>query len=80
MSETRNHCVALDNYLDKYQPLRVQGMIGETLEACLTGAERRNHELYLSDKISLLYKIVLEDSGEGANIQKLIIQLNEQAK
>ena len=80
VQETENHCLGLDNYLDKYQPVRVQTMIGETLEACLTGEERRSHELYASDKISLLYRIVLEDSGAGGNINKLIIKLNEQAK
>ena len=80
MSETKNHCLALDNYLDKYQPVRVQSMIGDTLKACLTGDERRSHELYENDKISLLYRIVLEDTGEQSNIQRLIIQLNEQAK
>jgi|TARA_B110000285_G_scaffold223307_1_gene278621 hypothetical protein len=51
-----NHCTALDNYLDKYQPVRMQGMIGDTLYACLYGGERRKHELYDQDKISLLYR------------------------
>lgn len=55
-------------------------MIDETLDAALTGEERRNHELYANDKISLLYKIVLEDNGAGDAIQKLIISLNEKAK
>lgn len=72
--------MALDNFIDKYQPVKIQTMIGETLDACLTGEERRSHELYANDKISLLYRIVLEDSGEGCNIQRLIIKLNEQAK
>ena len=80
MAETENHCVALDNFMNKYQPVRVQTMIGETLDACLTGEERRNHELYENDKISLLYRMVLEDTGKGADIQKLIIRLNEDAK
>jgi len=55
-------------------------MIDETLLACLTGEERRSHELYAQDKISLLYRIVLEDTGAGLDIQKLIISLNEAAK
>ena len=80
MQNTDNHCVALDNFMNKYQPVRVQNMIDETLDATLTGEERRNHELYAQDKISLLYKIVLEDTGAGDAIQKLIIRLNEDAK
>lgn len=80
MQSTENHCVALDNFMNKYQPVRVQTMIGETLDACLTGEERRSHELYANDKISLLYRIVLEDTGQGGDIQKMIIRLNEDAK
>lgn len=56
VQRNENHCTALDNYLDKYQPVRMQGMIGDTLYACLYGAERRKHELYDQDKISLLYR------------------------
>ena len=41
--------------------------------------ERKRLEYYDVEKMGLLYKIVLEDSGYG-NIQRLIIQLNEKAK
>ena len=63
VNKTDNHCTALDNYLDKYQPVRMQGMIGDTLYACLYGAERRKHELYDQDKTSLLYRTILSDDG-----------------
>jgi hypothetical protein len=55
-------------------------MIGDTLYACLTGPARRAHELYDSDKLSLLYRDILADSGTGQGIQALIHQLNERAK
>ena len=80
VNSTENHCVKLDNYLVKYQPVRLQSMISETLEACLTGIERRNHELYAQDKIGLLYSIILQDEAESPGILKMIIQLNEKAK
>jgi len=48
-------------------------MVGDTLNACLIGEERRRFELYESDKIALLYRLILEDEGDGNNIQKLII-------
>ena len=35
-------------------------MIGDTLKGCLTGEPRRNHELYDNDKISLLYRKILD--------------------
>ena len=55
-------------------------MIGDTLYACLTGEPRRSHELYDSDKLSLLYRLVLEDEAKGDSIHRLIFELNEKAK
>jgi hypothetical protein len=43
-------------------------MIGDTLYACLGGEARRNHELYDSDKLSLLYRDILLDTGTGNGI------------
>ena len=73
ISTTKNHCVAIDNYLDKYQPVRMQAMIGDTLNACLMDETRRRHEIYDQDKISLLYQVILEDDGQGENVQRMII-------
>ena len=50
-----NHCVTLDNYLEKYLPIRTQGLINETLRSVLGGKERRRLELYDNEKNSLLY-------------------------
>ena len=52
---TKTHCHAIDNYLDKYEPVRIQTMIGDTIRASLSGKGRRRHELYDNDKIGLLY-------------------------
>jgi len=51
-----NHCHTLDNYLEKYLPIRSQALINETLRSVLSGKERRRLELYDSDKTSLLYQ------------------------
>jgi len=80
VAETRDNCTKLAHYQEKYQPVRVQAMIGDTLYACLEGSARRNHELYDSDKLSLLYRDILEDSGEGNGIANMIMRLNEKAK
>lgn len=50
-----NHCITLDNYLEKYLPIRSQGLINETLRSVLGGKERRRLELYDNEKNSLLY-------------------------
>ena len=55
-------------------------MIAQTMYACLTGEERRRHELYANDKTSLLYKLILSDSADDSSIDKLVIQLDEKAK
>lgn len=80
VSDTKNLCLKLDNYLFKYLPVRTQTVVGDTLRACLTGVERRRHELYDNDKIQLLYQLILDDDGEGSLIEREIIHLNEQAK
>jgi hypothetical protein len=43
-------------------------MISETLNACLIAKSRKHHELYLNDKMSLLYSTVLADDGLAGNI------------
>ena len=50
-----NHCVTLDNYCEKYLPIRTQGLINETLRSVLSGKERRRLELYDNEKNGLLY-------------------------
>lgn len=36
VDETRDHCKAIDLYLDKYMPVKIQNSICETMEASLT--------------------------------------------
>ena len=73
--------MSLDLYLDKYQPVKIQNMINETLEASLTNQPRRNHELYNADKMSLLYKMILsEDEHEEGDIRRCIQKLTEDAR
>lgn len=67
--------------MDRYQPVRMQSMIGETLEACLKDEPRRMHELYHSTKIGLLYRGILEDDGnQRYAITEAIRKLNEKAR
>jgi len=51
-----NHCITLDNYAEKYLPIRTQGLINETLRSVLSGKERRRLELYDNEKNGLLYQ------------------------
>ena len=47
-------------------------MVSETLGAVLGRRERKRLETYDTEKMALLYRIVLEDKGM-ANIQRLIV-------
>ena len=55
----------LDNYLDKYLPIRTQSLINESLRSVLGGKERRRLELYDNEKQFLLYQKLLVDDGRG---------------
>ena len=80
MKNLKDHCIALDHYLDKYQPVRMQQYIYDSLSTCLKGDERRRHELFNEQKISKLYKIILRDDGEKLSILELIDQLTAKAR
>ena len=78
LSKTTNHILGLDNYLEKYNPIRVQEFINETLRSVLDGKERRRLELYDSEKTAILYKNLVQDDGTG-NIAELMRDLHERA-
>ena len=46
MTRSSDHCLALHQYLDKYQAVRMEDMISEHLDACLLGEQRIKHKLY----------------------------------
>ena len=54
------------------------------MRACLTGNQRRNHELYNHEKLGMLYSVVLADDDENAeggvtDIERTIIEMNDRA-
>ena len=73
-----NHATTHDNYFDKYLPVRMQGIIRETLLACLSGKERRRFQLYDHEKSSILYQALLMDNGTG-DIVELMRNLHAKA-
>lgn len=55
--EFHNHALTLENFIDRYETIRVQNMITETLLAVFPGtsAYARKLDLYDSQKIASLY-------------------------
>ena len=78
MFKNTNHSITLDNYAEKYLPIRTQGLINETLRSVLSGKERRRLELYDNEKNGLLYQQLLCDDGTG-NVAGLMRKLHEKA-
>jgi hypothetical protein len=76
MKRIDDHLIALDQYLDKYQPVRMEDMITEHLDACLMGDQRIKHKLYGDSKVQLIFKALLEDTGTTLKIQDLIKNIN----
>lgn len=74
------HCHALDQYLDKFQPLRMQAMINDHLNSCLHAETRRKHKIYEDKKTGLLLRLILEDNGDKLAIQDLIREVTNMAK
>jgi hypothetical protein len=54
-------------------------MISDTISSVASRGIRKRLEGYDSEKMALLYKVVLEDKGVGS-ILRLITKLNERAK
>ena len=40
VDEIRNACKSLENWIEKYQPLKIQHMISDTLRECLNRKSR----------------------------------------
>lgn len=80
MKRIDDHLLALDQYLDKYQPVRMEDMITEHLNACLTGDMRVKHKLYNDSKVQLIFKALLDDTGTTLRIQELIKDINAIAR
>lgn len=79
ISDNKNHCETIDSYLDKYQPIRTQFLIQETLESVLSSKDKRKLEAYSTEKFQILYNGILHGDNYDST-QRLITQLNERAQ
>ena len=74
-----DHCKALDQYLDKYQPVRLEDAVTQHLDACLGGEQRIKHKRYTDERMSVLYRTLLDDTGRTLRIQELIKEITAKA-
>jgi len=80
MKDIQKHLVALDHYLDKYQPARLQRMITTHMDACLMGDARVAHTHYNDEITQYYYKLILADDDEKLKIHELIAILHKDAR
>ena len=61
--ELVNEVKTLDNWIEKYEPLRTQNQVSQTLSAILTGKEKKRLTDYDDMLFTKLYDVVLLDDG-----------------
>lgn len=64
MEENQNRFAMVENFVEKYQPVRVQNMIKETCNSFLTGKMKVDHEIFQKLRIEELNETILHDNGE----------------
>ena len=72
--------MAMDQYLDKFQPVRMQDQIDNHLNACLHSETRKKHKAYSDKMMMYLMQLVLVDDGEEMAIERLIKEMRDKAR
>jgi hypothetical protein len=63
MDEFSNEFMRLENYIEKYIPLRVQNIISETMDRVLGAKDKKRMREYEEKKFLQLRNIIIEDTG-----------------
>ena len=79
LTKQENHIKTLDNYLHKYQPIRMQNQMDESFSSFLLGSDKRRFTIYSAEKGYLLYKNLIKDDGIGS-IAQICRDIHEEAK
>lgn len=58
-----NHVGAVDSFIEKYLPIRMQAVVTETMRSVVSGKERRRLELYEHEKNTIMYRRMLMNVG-----------------
>lgn len=70
LEDHHNHTLTIENFLEKYLPIKVQSQISETLKAIGDKKSRRNLDQYESVKYEELHTAILEDTGHPEIIKQ----------
>ena len=76
LDEKTNQFNTVENFVEKYIPLRIQSQISETLGAVLQSSLLNKLENYEMEKFAQLNQIILQDDGNG-NLKRMMTQLKK---
>lgn len=69
----KNSMIKLENWVEKYQPLKIQKQITETLSCCLESARAKGKLLeYDRDAKRLMRNVILKDVGDPKQINEMM--------
>lgn len=78
IDENYNHLLTVENYVEKYSPMRTQTQISEVLRACLGKANVRRLICFEKEKYEELHNVILKDEG-NADVQRQIKSIADKA-
>lgn len=76
VDECKNGCKQVENFIEKYLPIKVQNQISETLAYVLMMKEKKKLEMFEKKKYGDLHFVVLEDQGYP-NLEAEIKKIHE---
>ena len=62
-SKAKNQFQMIENYVEKYQPIKMQSLIGETLSSILDVSGLEKLKAYEKQVVGNMHDIVLQDNG-----------------
>ena len=64
LEDNKNHSLTIENFMEKYLPIKIQSQISDTVKAVTDKKSRKNLDLYEQHKYEELHSAILEDNGD----------------
>ena len=74
LDEKTNQFNTVENFVEKYIPIRIQSQISETLGCILTRAQLNKLENFEMEKFQMLNSVILEDDG-SADLKEIMREI-----
>ena len=66
LEDHHNHSLTIENFMEKYIPIKIQSQISETMKSVLDKKAKKNLEAFNTHKFEQLHSAILEDDGNPA--------------